>query len=73
MIQRIPVYVVKLHDEIDLVTSSYDAAVRYVSDDSLDKFGQHTCYYNFMEQFGTTPDDYIKEYSVEVPRMEITL
>lgn len=35
---KIPVYIVILHGEIDLVTSSYQEATKFVSDPSLDKW-----------------------------------
>lgn len=61
------IYIVSCHGENDLVTASYDEAVKFVSDDNLDQFGQKKIYRKLMDEYGTTPDEYISLYEVEVP------
>lgn len=64
---KMKVYIVSCHGDIDLVTSSYDEAVAYVSDDTLDTFGGVRFYKKLMNEYGTKPDDYINTYEVEIP------
>lgn len=65
---KIKIYIVAAQGAIDLVTSSYEEAVAFVSDETLDRWGQVNFYRKLMNEFGTKPDEYIETFEVEVPK-----